>query len=311
MISSIFGKTKPINYIIVVTFLFLFYWLVQFYLHNPVLETEEIVFKIGIVAVLMGSVFVSDFIIQRNKITGANSFAILFYGLLCLVFPETLINTRAIVGSFFTLLAIRRILSIKSLKNTKLKIFDATLWILIASLFYNWSIFFLILVFTAIYIYEPKNIRNWLVPFAGLVPFLAITYGVLVLANSTYFITEQYTFELQFNKDYFLNWAVNAKYILYILLNIFVSIWAFLKMGNTGVGKVTTMRIISYIFILGLVISVLSFGKSNPIIFTFFSSSIFFTSYIESIEKAKFKELGLIFSILLASLVFCSTLFLS
>jgi len=311
MISSIFGKTKPINYIIVVTFLFLFYWLVQFCLSNELLKTEQILVKLGVVSILMGGVFVSNFIIQRNKITGANSFAILFFAALCLVFPETLLDSKAIVSVFFLLLAIRRILSVKSLKSIKLKVFDATLWILIASLFYNWSLLFLILVFAAIYIYEPKNIRNWLVPFVGIVAFASITYSILILANFSSFFLEQYTFSFRFNKDYFVNWGTNAKYIIYVLLKIFISVLAFLKMGASGVGKVTTMRLISYVFLLGLVIVVLSFGDGNPIIFTFFSSAIFFTNYIESIEKPKFKEVALILSILVPLLVFCSTLFLS
>ena len=163
MISSIFEKTKPINFIIVLVFLFLFYWSVQFHLLDYTFTDIEIVPSIVVLTILLFSVFVVDFVVKRNKLTGTNSFAILFFTMLFVVFPETLGDSNAVFTSFFLLLAMRRLLSIKSLKNIKLKIFDSGLWICISSIFYEWSILYLLLVFAAIYIYDPKNIRNWLV----------------------------------------------------------------------------------------------------------------------------------------------------
>ena len=47
----------------------------------------------------------------------------------------------------------------RSSRETKFKIFDATIWILVSSLFYDWALLYLILVYAAIYFYEPKNVR--------------------------------------------------------------------------------------------------------------------------------------------------------
>ena len=149
MISSIFEKTKPVNFIILLVFLFLFYWSVQFYLFDFEISEVEIMPSIGILAILLFSVFVVDFIVKRNKLTGTNSYAILFFTLLFVVFPETLGDSKAILTSFFLLLTMRRLLSIKSLKNIKLKIFDAGLWICISSVFYEWALLYLLLVFAA------------------------------------------------------------------------------------------------------------------------------------------------------------------
>jgi len=171
MISSVFGRTKPINYIIILVFLFAFYWFVHFFLFQRIYSPEQLLLKAFILAVLLFSVFMVNFIVSRNKITEVNSYALLLYALLIVLFPETITDGNAIFCSFFILLAIRRIISIKSLKEIKFKIFDATFWIMVSSLFYDWALLFLTMVFVAIYLYEPKNIRNWIIPIIGFFTF--------------------------------------------------------------------------------------------------------------------------------------------
>ncbi|WP_298505511.1 hypothetical protein [uncultured Maribacter sp.] len=311
MISSIFGKTKPINYIIVLTFLFLLYWLVQFYSATNTFDIGQLLVKIASFIALILSVFFVNFIIQRNKITGPNSFAILFFGLLFLVFPETLLDFKAIFCAFFLILATRRILSVRSLKDIKLKVFDATLWVLISSLFCNWSLFFLLLVFSAIYIYEPKNIRNWLVPLVSVFVFGMITHTISVVLNTKNFLLEQYSYSIQFDKGYFLNWGTSTRFLFYVLLVITLGGWVFIKLGNSGLGKVTSMRLLGLSYILGLVVYMFSFSDGDTIILTFFPAVVFLTNYIESIQKEKIKEVVLIMSVFIPFLVFVSRLILS
>lgn len=304
MISSIFGKTKPINYIIVLVFLFVFYWFWHAMMSTMPSESEVFALKLLASAVLLLSVFVADFIVKRNKLTEPNSFAILFYAILVLVFPETLLDNDAVFCSLFLLLASRRLISIRSLKNIKLKIFDATVWVMVSSVFYDWAILYLLLVFAAIYIYEPKNIRNWMVPFAGIFTVFMIGYGILVLAGNTAYITEHYQLRFNWDSSYFSNIANSSKLILYILLIFVLSIYAFLKLGKAGLGKIVTMRLIAFSFVIGLVVKILTKSSDDyPIMITFFPAVIFLTNYVESIKKANIKELVLMASIAVPLLV--------
>jgi len=309
MISSIFGKTKPINHIIVLTFLFLLYWIVHFFVSDHTNTNQQLLLKTFVLTVLLFSVFVVNFIVKRNKMTGPNSFAMLFYAMLVLVFPETLVDNNAILCSFFLLLATRRLISIRSLKNIKLKIFDATLWVLISSLFYEWALLFLLLVFAAIYIYEPKNIRNWMVPLTGIFAFFVIAYCILILANNTSFLIEHYTFDLTFNISYFLDWGNSSKFIVYVLIVLFTTVFSFLKLGKTGLGRIVTMRLAVLSFVLGILLKTLvSTPGAYPLMVTFFPAVIFITSYVESIQRANIKEVVLIASIFIPFLVFVSSL---
>ncbi len=312
MISSIFGKTKPINHIIVLTFLFLLYWIVHFFVSANTNTNEQLLLKTFVLTVLLFSVFVVNFIVKRNKMTGPNSFAMLFYAMLMLVFPETLSDNNAILCSFFILLATRRLISVRSLKNIKLKIFDATLWVLISSLFYEWALLFLLLVFAAIYIYEPKNIRNWMVPLTGIFAFFTIAYCILILANNTSFLLEHYTFDLTFNVSYFLDWGNSSKFIIYVFIVLFTTVFSFLKLGKTGLGKIVTMRLAVLSFILGILLKTLvSTPGADPLMVTFFPAVIFITNYVESIQRANIKEVVLIASILIPFLVFVSSLLIT
>ncbi len=151
MISSIFGKTKPVNYLLLLGFLSVFYWAIHLLRFDRGYSPEEVVVQLLLLGVLCFSVFLVNFIVKRNQITGSNAFAMLYFVLLIVLFPEVLIEPNAIMCSFFLLLASRRLISLKSLRNIKLKIFDATLWTAVASLFYDCAPLFLILVFVAIY----------------------------------------------------------------------------------------------------------------------------------------------------------------
>lgn len=305
MISSIFEKTKPVNFIIILVFLFLFYWSVQFYLFDLSMSNVEIAPSIGILAILLFSVFIVDFVVKRNKLTSTNSFAILFFTLLFVVFPETLGDNNAIFTSFFLLLAMRRLLSIKSLKNIKLKIFDASLWICISSVFYEWALLYLLLVFAAIYIYEPKNIRNWLVIISVGVCFFMILYGILVLLDKPNFILEHYDFAINYDAIFPIKWWTSLKMTLYALFNIALAFSAFVHLSKSGVGKVIVMRLIAFSFVIGLVVNVLVTSENNnAVIITFFPSVIFIVNYLESIKKPKFLELILVSSILIPIIVF-------
>ncbi|QWX83697.1 hypothetical protein H0I23_14760 [Cellulophaga sp. HaHaR_3_176] len=300
MISSIFGKTKPINYIIVLTFLFVFYFVAVFSLFSKLYEHENLIEEVITLATLIFSVFIINFIIKRNKITEPHSFTILFFTLLIVLFPEVLIDHNSVFCTFFMLLAIRRLVSIKSLKNIKLKLFDATLWVVISSLFYDWALLFIFLIFVTIYLYEPKNIRNWFVPIIGLLTVLIISLGVSTLLNQNDFLIKHYTFSINITLDFIYVWQNSIKLLLYAIATLTLIVLTFIKLSNSGQGRINTMRLITVYFVLGLVITLLKSSNAiTPILLTFFPTSVFLSNYIETIKKPNIKEILLIALVLI------------
>ena len=307
MISSIFGKTKPINYLILLGFLFLFYWLVHFLVLNNTYSVEQLLLQTAVLAILLFSLFVVNFIVKRNQITGTNSFAILFYTLLIVLFSEVLTDNNVIACSFFLLLATRKLISLRSLKNIKLKLYDATLWIMVSSLFYDWALLYLILVFLAIYFYEPKNIKNWLVPINGIATVLILTSSLLMLIDNLAFLEKHYTFSLDFNSNFFSYWGNSTKLVIYVFVVFFSGLIAFIKLGKLGVGRIITMRLIAISFLIGIVVTFLKSSDSTfPVMLTFFPASIFIAKYVETIKRINIKETVLYAIVFVPFLVFIS-----
>jgi len=281
-------------------------------MYDHAYDTGQILFQVVVLAALMSSFFIVNFIVKRNKMTGVNSFAILFYVLLMVVFPETLADNYAIGCSFFMLLALRRLISIRSMKNIKLKIFDATLWTMVASLCYDWAVLYLFLIIIAIYIYEPKNIRNWMVPLAGIFVFFMIVFALSILAGNTDFLREHYRFEFNLESSRFMDLAKSAKRVIYIILISIAGLFSFLKLSKVGVGKIVTLRLLALSFAIGLILEVLLSGsEAHPLLLTFFPAVVFLTNYVEAIKKANIKEIVLMASIAVPFLVFATDLLIS
>ncbi len=307
MISGIFGKTKPINYVLLLGFLFILYWIVYFNVNINSNEPVAILWQSLALVILLFSVLVINFVVNRNQITSANSFVALYFVLLILVFSGSIADNNAIFCSFFLLLACRRLLSLRSLKYIKLKIMDATLWVLVASLFYDWTILFLILVYIAIYIYEPKNLKNWLVPFVSMVVFLLVSYAVLILTKNEDYLFQHYQFQTDTLEEVLADWKLNTKLIIYMVLTGITALAVFLKSGKLGLGRIINLRLISIYFSISILVIILSLMAGElPVLISFFPGAVFLGKYVEIIKRKKIKEIVLYASVFIAFFVFAA-----
>jgi hypothetical protein len=261
----------------------------------------------AVLGILLFSIFVLNFIVKRNQITGTNSFTIMFYALLIVAFHPVVLDNNAILCSFFLLLAHRRLISLKSLKDIKLKILDASLWVALASIFYDWALIYFVLIFAAIYSYEPKNIRNWLIPFLGIFTLGIILFSLLIITDQQQFIAEHYRFVFSFDTNFFAYWGNSSKMVIYTVFVIIVGLWAFFKLGKLGMGRIMTMRLVAISFAIGIVLTLLkTSGQSFPVLITFFPAAILLTKYIEVIKKINIKEIALMISVFVPFVIFLS-----
>ncbi|MBT8321066.1 MAG: hypothetical protein KJO90_05285 [Eudoraea sp.] len=300
MISSVFGKTKPINYIILLSVLFIIYWTVNLYLFEQTYSLTDWIWKSTALGFLLFTLFIVNFVVKRNQITASSTYAILFFTLFIAFFPEVLQDTDAIFCGFFISLAFRKIISLRTLRNIKLKLFDASLWIVVASLFYDWALLFLILVFISIYMYEPKNFRNWLVPVVATATASLLLYTVLTLFDNTGYLTAHYSYKLEINPRILYSETHGIKILAYIVLVLVTGLFAFAKIGKLGMGRLLSMRLVVLCFIIGLLVTTLvTSGNTYPIFITFFPGATLVTKYVETIKRIKLREVFLILGIVI------------
>ncbi|NVN17047.1 hypothetical protein GUA46_01730 [Muricauda sp. HICW] len=304
MISSFFGKTKPINNIVLASFLFLFYFTNVFFQLGDQKLNQVIPLELMLFAVLLISVFITNQIVRTEKATESNSYAMLFFVLLIVSFSDELVLQNVLFANFFLLLAFWRILSIKSTKNVKHKIFDASLLIAIASLFYDWALAFMLLVFFVIGVYDRRTFKNWLVPFLGVATIFMLTFTVLKLKGSLDFFEDHYQFSLGLftSKSFFQ--VLNIKTLIYLILTILVSIVVFIRLRNVSGGKLLLLRIVFLIFILGTGIILFTPADASPVLLTFFPAAVFFTNYFEAMKKRRLQEAVMVGFVVLACSLF-------
>ncbi|MEX0275021.1 MAG: hypothetical protein AB3N16_11655 [Flavobacteriaceae bacterium] len=307
MISSFFDKTKPITFVVVLVFLAIFFVLSQIFLTTSDFTPAFLVKKTVVFAILALSVFLVDFISKRNRLTGANAFPMAFFVLLLVMFPRDLTDDNVIICNFFLLLAIRRVISIRSLRNVRLKIFDATLWILVSSLFYHWSLLFMIGVFVAIYIYEPKKLGNWVVPLSAFGTFALIGVALAILLGDVGLLTARYHFSLPRDVDTLFAWDEASKYLAYGFLVICCIFISLLRMGKAGLGKLVTMRLMAFFFFVAVAVKLMiAVDTTGATIFSFFPAAVFFTNVLVAIKRKNIREAIFIGFVVLAPIIFMS-----
>ncbi|MEJ2585930.1 MAG: hypothetical protein P8Z38_13200 [Robiginitalea sp.] len=259
IISSLFGKTKPVNYVLLLSLLFVFFALAHLGFSGMTFDQVGFLKGLWSLGCLLFSVFIVNFIVQRNHFTAQNSFAILFYALFILLFPDSMLDPEVIFATFFLLLAHRRLVSLKSLRNPKGKIFDGALWILVASLFLNQLIFLLLLVWFYVYFYAPNQLNYWLVPLASAMVVALTGWSFSYLLGDPEFLFRHFSVLLkEVNLVRFSDgtWIKPAIFLFVVLIS---GVLSFIRHGKSGQGKLTQLRLL----ILGwfLVMLILAFHR--------------------------------------------------
>jgi hypothetical protein len=221
--------------------------------------------------------------------------------LFLLFFPSVLNNINLILSNFFILLALRRLVSLQSLKDSKQKIFDASLWIFVAALFHFWSIIYIILVFISIIFHVAKDYRNWFLPIIAFftVGIIASLFALIFDVSIIDFVNSHATINLKL--DYFTNNYQNAAFSIYITIALFFIISLLGSLSNRPLLLHSSYKKILASFFIGIVIFVISANKSNDLLlFTFAPLAMMATSHIE-MKQVQLKQ-----EMVLGVLILCS-----
>ncbi|WP_060874405.1 DUF6427 family protein [Myroides odoratus] len=304
MLASIFSKTRPINYIMLTLLIVTGYSLFIGLDFSMEWTTFEIIKRGGVLVLLLLMMYISQFIVSRNRLVDDSAYVPLIFTSFLFIFPTSFENVRVIVASYFILLALRRIFSLHSLKQSKEKLLDASLWICFASLFHFWSILYFILLFYAIAFFGAKDYRNWVIP---LVSFLgaSIFLSLYLLIQEVHFI-DWWTERVQISFDfmYFDNVFQNIALAVFVSIALLYAVSQALAIKSKPYNMQNTYKKIILSFLIGAVIYVISADKSNGLLlFTFFPLAILGANYIESIPQRWRKEAN-VYSVFLIGVFF-------
>ncbi|MDO7172168.1 DUF6427 family protein [Mariniflexile sp. AS56] len=294
MITSIFNKSKPINFIIVLFITVLAFLTARTHLMIEPLTTTFVAKQLAVFSICIVTILVFNFIITKNSLTQENNYEILLFSLFLLAIVQTTSNTNILVSNLFVLLGLRKIMSLRSQKNIKSKLFDAALCIAIASLFYFWSVLFFIAFLFSLIFYSDNNIRHWLIPFMGAATIFSIAVGVSVVVYDDFFEI----FKSSRDVSYDFSSYNSTRYLVGITMLFSFGIWSSFfylqSIKKKKKGLRASFKIVVIAAILSFVIILLAPQKNgSEFLFLFAPLAIIITNYIEIVEDKWFKEVFL------------------
>jgi hypothetical protein len=290
MIASVFKKSTPLNYALIV-FLVLFFFFIYQIQDTSWMSSGVLLLKKGLAfLVVLASIFLTSFIGKRNGLTKDSGYTAIIFLLLLLFFPTILNNLNILLANFFILLALRRLISLQSMKASKEKIFDASLWIILASLFHFWCILFLILVFISIIFHVSRDYTNWVLPFIAL-----LAVGILFAFFTSIFDINPLQYlekasQTNFAIDYFTNTSENIAFSIYVSVALFFVFSMFISLSHRPSMTQTSHKKVVTSFFIGAFIFAVSADKSSDLlVFTIAPLAILASAHLEY-SQTRFKQ---------------------
>lgn len=293
MISSIFRKTKPINYIAVIFLLLLSVFLNKGFSANTAFNSVtflDVAINFGL---LLVTILLVAFIVYKNKISTLNTYAVALYVLFLACFPVIFTDRTMILANLLAVLAMRRLLSLQTQRAVKAKLFDSFLFIGIACFLYSWVVLLIPVALAAILFFEHRDVRNWLVPF--------VSAGVLWVGYILYMLyIDKNCIALALPDDLSLEHfgitdLTSATFYIPFGYLFLVGLFAVMNFLGSFQSKSISLQkpywLLMLILVATLAMLLFSHERSTVVIFSFFPLSVFISVFLEKLSKQYMKEI--------------------
>ena len=227
MLTTFFGKSKPINFIIVSIFIICWIFIKLTIGFESLNQPQGLIYNSFITLGYLFLLFLINFIVKKNRLTGTNTYSILFFSCFLIMIPPPFIDSDILLSNIFLVLALRRIWSLASEKNMEKKILDASIWISLATLFYFWSLLLFVVLIISILQIGHKTLKLLWIPFIGFFAVFILTsaYNVIVNDSLLWFMETKVMIGVDF--------STYKKFPLLIIIAFFfiLMIWGLVQKG--------------------------------------------------------------------------------
>ncbi|MGB0897350.1 MAG: hypothetical protein ACPGRW_08525 [Flavobacteriaceae bacterium] len=305
MIAAIFNKSKPINLVFAIAILTFGFVIVQFKT-ELLFEWPNVLHNLLELLVAIFSVLSIDFIVKKNTLSEQNSFVILFFSLFMYCFWSSTDTLNVMWSNMFVILALRKMISLKTQTNTTQKIFDASLWLCVAVLFHFWTVLFFVVLYMSIAFYASDYYKNWLVPLVSMFVVFAIVSGYEMAVNNTFY---EFTDLVIVRALHDINAPVDIAIISFFALILVVSLFFLSASVKTKLQKnKMSYVVLLFALLIAIIILLLAPNKSvSMLLYGYFPLAVLFTVFFERLAKPQIQSLIIYFiTIIAVSLCFLS-----
>ncbi len=298
MLANFFGKSKPVNFIVLFALFLCYFTLATFSKEFSLEILKELVWFIVVFSVF-------NFIIAKNEVTFDNSYAFLFFVVLIGFFIETININNTFYANLTVLLFLRKVYSLQTSKNTLHKIFDGGLWLGISFLIEPLTALFGFLLYASIYLHQRFTYQTLLTPLIGFFSpvFLYFTYCFW------YDKTEKFNQLFNWSIDYNFEFYLTNKYLPPIIFIGLCTVFAlFLKTPKTLAVKNKFRKnwilILIHLVSATVLIAFVNDRKISELLFLFFPTAVVLTNGLEMIKKKLLTDIILILFLALSFVSF-------
>ena len=266
---------------------------------------------ISLLFVVLQAFFLTNVINKQGVLRDSSHLPALLYVVLMSCFPEQLSFNPLLFSNFFIIVFLNSIFNFYRSDTAVFEVFNAGVFIGLASLFYWPCLFLFPLTMASLFVLRPFNIREWVVSFLGvLLPFLfygSVLFWLDMLSiNSIKSILEP-LYSVQFSTAY------NGTYIILtaiLAIIIIASLWRFSRDLN-NFSKLRARKFLAIIvwFFLFAALSYLVASKNTMIGLSFLAIplSVIISNYFLSLKNQLLAEL--VFLLLLAAVIYNQVLY--
>ena len=305
MITSLFRKSTPLNYSIVILGMIGFAG--TYFSQASVVQEEKMPFlSIFVILVLLfAAIFITNFVAKKNAMSKDSAYTALFCVLLFAIFPAVFLNLKLLFAQFFVLLSLRRLVSLHTMKSAKEKLFDASLWIFVASLFYFWSILFLVLVYISILFHTARDYRTWFLPGLAFVTVALLYLFAAYFWNPVWIdnLQQHAAYSTEFTFDF--HQTPDLLVLIYFSIALFSALAMSISLANRPLLQHSSYKKVLSALVLAFAIFGLAPIKTSEIaVFSIAPLAIILTSQMEALHNKWQREFFLVSFILAAVVAF-------
>jgi hypothetical protein len=216
-------------------------------------------------------------------------------------FPEAMFSYKIVLANIALLLGFRKIYSLRSGVDTKLKLFDACFWIGIATLIYSWSIFYVLLVYLGVIIHQKLTVKNLFIPIVGFVTPMIIYFTYCLYFEDAAFFYNKFNYEI--NLDF--SSYTSLKLLIPVIFLSIALLWSLLKVTPKVVSVRNNFKfswdvLINHLLISATIVVLAPTKNGSELFFVIFPTAVIVANLMHYIKSKIFKN-AILYGFLLVS----------
>jgi hypothetical protein len=300
MLTRFFGKSSPVNFLILGIVLGLSYVGYQLFVLKSGFDTIAIVKLVGLPLLLVLTLLLLDFIVRKNNLTRTSTLAVFFFTCFTLMIPMAYGDPEILIANTFCLFALRRVFSFTSERNSEKKLLDASIWIFVASYFYFYSLVYFAAIYFAILRSPNTKFRYLFIPSIALLGVVSLITSVHLLVEDSFNWFDKLNFSIGLEATAYNSWNLLIPASLILTWIIWITFYRLFKVSSIMRKQRPNFVVLIVVLIISLLVALGAPEKNgSELYFVIPPLAIGIADYIENSESGIFRELILWLSILI------------